>query len=107
MKVKHLVSKGKREFINRTYKKPDGSEILYTEALLDIGLTGIGAAWDEVLRLHPKDYFRGPTPDYNKRKYPESYVWEFKKMINGSRVYIKLKIDNKRGCVCLSFHKDW
>lgn len=32
-------------------------------------------------------------------------VWEFIKDVGGISPYIKLKLDPRRGCVCLSFHE--
>ncbi|HWO75035.1 MAG TPA: hypothetical protein VNM69_03840 [Bacillus sp. (in: firmicutes)] len=101
--IKNLISKGKYDFITRKYKLPNGERLNYIQSLLEIGLTNIDDAWKEILSLTPRHYFRGPTPDRDR----DGEVWEFKKEINGVMTYIKLKIDRKRGCVCMSFHKDW
>lgn len=103
--AKQLISIGKREFINRTYKHPSGRNVNWLEAILDIGLTEIEQVWQEVLQLTPNHYVEGPVDDFN-RPSEGKIIWIFKKKINGVMTYIKLKIDN-RGCVCLSFHEDW
>ncbi|MDE3840242.1 hypothetical protein C0966_12930 [Bacillus methanolicus] len=105
IEIKSLISQGRRDFITRWYNLPNGKRIRYTEALLSIGLTSIQQAWDEILKLKPRDYFKGPNPDRD-RPNDGSQVWEFKKEVNGIQTYIKLKIDH-RGCVCMSFHEDW
>jgi hypothetical protein len=103
--AKQLISRGKKDFIKRTYDHPNGHKVRWIEALLDIGLTNPTQAWDEVLKLVPNDCVDGPCIDSDR---PEDgkVIWIFKKDINGVLTYIKMKIDH-RGCVCLSFHKDW
>lgn len=55
----------------------------------------------EIICLTYKDYDRGPLPDDSR----PGDIWEFIKDIDGTMVYIKLKLDKSRGCVCLSFHE--
>jgi hypothetical protein len=105
IEAKALISRGRRDFVTRWYELPDGKRVRYIEAILDIGLTNIQQAWNEILTLKPSHYFRGPNPDWD-RPNDRSQVWEFKKEVNGMMAYIKLKIDH-RGCVCIPFHKDW
>jgi len=104
--AKQLISRGKRDFIKRTYYHPSGRKVRWLEALLDIGLTSPEQAWDETLKLTLKDYHDGPCVDEN-RPSEGKVIWIFKKEVNGVLTYIKIKIDSTRGCVCLSFHKDW
>lgn len=104
--AKKLISNGKNDFIPRTYDHPSGKKVRWKEALLDIGLTEVKQMWDETLKLTPNDYFDGPCVDIN-RPHEGKVVWIFKKRVNGFITYIKLKIDHRRGCVCLSFHADW
>lgn len=104
--AKQLISKGKRDFIKRTYDHPSGTKVKWKEALLDIGLTSPEQAWDEALKLSPKHYIDGPCQDAD-RPGEGKVIWIFKKEVNGVLTYIKVKIDSKRGCVCLSFHEDW
>ncbi|OZT10646.1 hypothetical protein CHN50_20990 [Priestia aryabhattai] len=107
LEVKKLVSRGKREFIQRKgYRKPDGETFNYMQALYDIGLTEISQAWDEVMSLKPEHRIKGPCADRDR---PEegNVIWVFKKEVNDVTTYIKLKINPDRGCVCLSFHRDW
>ncbi|WP_448897450.1 hypothetical protein [Cytobacillus pseudoceanisediminis] len=103
--AKKLISEGRKDFIPRTYTHPSGKQIKWKEALLEIGLRNPGQMWDEALKLTPNDYFDGPCIDVNRPK-DGKVIWIFKKEINDVLTYIKLKIDH-RGCVCLSFHKDW
>lgn len=55
----------------------------------------------EIIGLTYKHYDRGPLPDDSR----PGDIWEFIKDIDGTMVYIKLKLDKSRGCVCLSFHE--
>ncbi|NPV81722.1 MAG: hypothetical protein HPY52_15925 [Firmicutes bacterium] len=56
---------------------------------------------DEILGLTYRDYDRGPLVDDSG----EGEIWEFIKTVDGVQIYIKLKTDNSRGCVCISFHE--
>lgn len=103
--AKKLISEGRTDLIPRTYNHPSGRKINWKEALLEIGLRNPSQMWDEALKLTPNDYFDGPCADVNRPK-EGKVIWIFKKEINDVLTYIKLKIDH-RGCVCLSFHKDW
>ena len=105
--AKSLVSSGKRDFIKRTYDNhPSGTPVRWFEALGEIGLTDPNQVWGEVLQLSPGDFIEGPVLDRDRPRDGE-VIWVFKKEVNGTLTYIKLKIDDLRGCVCLSFHKDW
>ncbi|COC33510.1 Uncharacterised protein [Streptococcus pneumoniae] len=73
---------------------------------MDIGLTTVSQVWNETLTLTPSHYVDGPIIDVD-RKHEGKVIWVFKKVVNGDQVYIKMKIHKRRGCVCLSFHKDW
>ncbi|WP_407270771.1 hypothetical protein [Radiobacillus sp. PE A8.2] len=103
--AKKLVSVGRKVFIKRKgYELPDGTQINYLQALLDLDIGNIDEAWGYVLSLSPNHYHAGPIPDRDR---PDSNdMWVFKRKINDIDAYIKLKIDN-RGCVCISFHEDW
>ncbi|HHV61403.1 MAG TPA: type II toxin-antitoxin system MqsR family toxin [Firmicutes bacterium] len=70
------------------------------DGLARLGFT-VGAAKNEILSLTYRDYDRGPLADHSG----EGVVWEFIKDIDGTLVYIKLKVDSDRGCVCMSFHE--
>jgi hypothetical protein len=103
--VKRLISRGQKDFIKRTYDHPSGTKVRWIEALMEIGLTNPEQAWDEALKLSPSHYVDGPCVDVDRPK-DGKVIWIFKKEVNGVLTYIKMKID-RRGCVCLSFHKDW
>ncbi len=86
--------------------KPGRFELIPRSAnlkcLADLGLT-VAAAISEIMSLTYHDYYQGPSPDDNTAKPGD--VWVFVKRIDGIYVYIKLKLDADRGCVCLSFHE--
>lgn len=92
--VKRLVSSGRWAFIPR--KKNLDSLALY-------GLT-VQDAKQEILSLDSSDYERGPEPDYSY----SGDIWIFKRCIDGTDFYIKLKIDMANDGMeivkCLSFH---
>ena len=104
LKIKEYVSNGKRSFVERTYQLKNGETKTYLDELLEIGLMNVSAAWSEVLSLKPKHYVEGPIIDRDNPS--EKDVWIFKKKINENTVYIKLKVNEKRGTVCISFHMD-
>ena len=96
--AKKLIIKGKRRFQIR----PDRD---YIQELLTIGITE-EYAWNVILSLSNKDYVFDYRPFYNK----EGNALVFKRMINGYKVYIKIKIESindlENETVCLSFHID-
>lgn len=72
-------------------------------SIREMGLT-LEDVKDIILDLETKDYYRGPTEDH---KYKDEYVWEFL-VYEDYTIYIKLKLDNSNGVVCLSFHEsEW
>ena len=93
LRIKELVRKGKRRFAQRKDRS-------YKEDLYDIGITQ-EEAWKHVLFLNENMYF----PDLKPNHYKNDAALVFKEIINGKRVYIKLKIENDMS-VCLSFHID-
>lgn len=103
--AKRLISTGKKDFIKRTYDHPSGKKVRWIEALGEIGLTDVPQVWEEALKLTLKDCVEGPVIDFDRPK-DGKVIYVFKKEVNGVLTYIKMKIDH-RGCVCLSFHKDW
>ncbi len=97
-KMKKLISQGRKKFTSR--KDRD-----YIQELLDIGITE-AMAWDEILTLSSQNYVYDYKPFYSRRS---ENALIFKKMINGYKVYIKIKIEeynNDDVTVCLSFHID-
>ena len=100
----HLLSKMKR-LINQGYCRfEQRSDRDYVASLFELGLTE-EEAWKEILLLNVHYYFYDLKPDYLKSD--ESLI--FKKIINGQKAYIKLKIEvsnNHEETVCLSFHVD-
>lgn len=58
-----------------------------------------------LLELRPSDYCSGPEKDRDAN----GDIWVYKKIINGTQFYIKLKIvyeNNKEELKCISFHED-
>ena len=96
-KVKKLLSADKYNFV------PRRKNML---ALSQHGLTIIDAK-NEILGLEVKDYYKGPKPDLDAGSPGD--VWEFKRNIDGTPFYVKVKIDQENGedvLKCLSFHED-
>lgn len=56
-----------------------------------------------LLRLTPDHYIDGPKLDHDSKR--GGFFYEFGYVIDGIELYIKLKCDVVRGCVCISFHK--
>lgn len=98
IKIKRLIKDGKYDFVPR--KK-------CLQSLASHGLT-VKDAKDEILSLTARDYYKGPKEDYDVNRPGD--VWEFKKNIDGTKFYIKIKIekrDNDEEFVkCFGFHED-
>ena len=59
-----------------------------------------------IYELSNNEHYGGPKPHENI-KLSENNVWEFKKLINGNTVYIKIYIMIYNGqLIIISFHKD-
>jgi hypothetical protein len=72
------------------------------QALADLGLTRKNR-FDIIMFLSVTDYCSGPEPDRDKK----GCIWEFGKIIDGTPIYIKLKIAETDGgdiARCISFH---
>lgn len=98
-KMKKLINQGCKRFLCR--KDRD-----CIQELLDIGITE-EMAWSEILTLAAHNYVCDYNPFYSKRG---EDALTFKKVINGYKVYIKIKIEkynSKDATVCLSFHIDY
>lgn len=97
-KMKKLIIQGKKRFEYRSDRD-------HVQELLDIGISD-DEAWQQVLSLSKANYWPDSKPSYLKNS---EDVLVFKKMINGVKVYIKLKIEeynNMETTVCISFHID-
>ncbi|MDD3184065.1 MAG: hypothetical protein PHD70_10010 [Anaerostipes sp.] len=95
--AKKLVSEGKYDFVPRRKNM---------QSLSRYGLTIIDAK-NEILGLVIGDYYKGPKQDFDKKKPGE--IWEFKKKINGTQFYVKIKIVHQNGediLKCIGFHED-
>jgi len=96
-RVKSLLSQGKYDFVPRRKNM---------QALAQYGLT-ITDAKNEILGLVVSDYYKGPKQDFDPNRPGD--IWEFKKNINGTAFYVKVKIVNENGediLKCLGFHED-
>lgn len=94
-KVKELLELGAFDFVPRRKN---------INSIKSVGLT-IRHVKEILNNLSYKNYSRGPLTDlgYNR----QGYVWEFGCEIENKEFYIKLKIEERNGClclVCLSFH---
>ena len=93
--AKQLIAAGRLDVV---YRKKT------LHALSSIGLT-VEDAKDILLELTKENYVSGPSADHTQ----EGEVWVFKKDIEGTRFYIKLKIDTGAArpmLKCLAFHPD-
>ena len=73
-------------------------------ALSKYGLT-VYDAREILTELKSEDYYKGPKKDFTK----PGEIWEFKRQINGTWFYIKLKIVDNAGYTvlkCIGFHED-
>ncbi len=95
--VKKLISAGKYDFVPRRKNM---------QALAQHGLT-IKDAKAEILGLVVGDYYKGPKQDLDPNRPGD--IWEFKKMVDGTQFYVKVKIVQENGediLKCLGFHED-
>ena len=93
--TKDLIRKGQYDFVPRRKN---------LQALARQGLT-LQDAKNEIMNLRTDDYHKGPKADFER---PEE-IWEFKREIENTRYYIKIKIAEESGTKvlkCLSFHED-
>lgn len=96
-KVKRLISTGRYDFVPRRKNM---------QALAQHGLT-ITDAKSEILGLVVGDYYKGPKQDLDPNRPGD--VWEFKKDVDGTRFYVKVKVVQENGediLKCLGFHED-
>ena len=94
-KTKKLISSKKFDFVPRRKN---------LQSLAKHGLT-IKDAKDEILDLVISNYSKGPKNDFDR----PGEIWEFKKEIDGTLFYIKIKIAIECGTEivkCIGFHDD-
>lgn len=84
-KMKRLVSAGKYDFVPRRKNM---------QALAQHGLT-ITDAKNEILGLVVGDYYKGPKQDLDPNRLGD--VWEFKKDVDGTQFYVKVKVVQENG----------
>lgn len=96
-RAKKLVSNGKYDFVPRRKNM---------QALAQYGMT-IADAKAEILGLVVADYYKGPKQDFDLNRPGD--IWEFKKQVDGTQFYVKVKIVQENGeniLKCLGFHED-
>lgn len=96
-KVKRLITTGKYDFVPRRKNM---------QALAQHGLTITDAKF-EILELVVGDYYKGPKQDLDPNRPGD--VWGFKKDVDGTQFYVKVKIVQENGediLKCLGFHED-
>ena len=96
-RTKKLVSTGKYDFVPRRKNM---------QALAQHGMT-IADAKAEILGLVVGDYYKGPKQDLDPNRPGD--IREFKKQVNGTQFYVKVKIVQENGeniLKCLGFHED-
>ncbi len=96
-KAKNLMTAGKYVFI------PRGKNM---QALADHGMT-VADAKSEIIGLVVGDYYKGSKQDFDPAQPGD--IWEFKKMVDGTQFYVKVKIVQENGediLKCLGFHED-
>lgn len=95
--VKTLLTAGRYDFVPRRKNM---------QSLATYGLT-IKDVKYEILSLTLNHYYKGPKQDLDPSK--PGAIWEFKKTIESTVFYIKIKVvreNNKDIVKCLGFHKD-
>lgn len=102
---KILIKRKRRTIIPRDYDI-NGEKVYYIQAILDIGLLSKEQIWDYIIDLKEEECFR-ISNDYDLSRDFNSEMFEFIKIINGKRVYIKLTLKGGENdkILCLSFHE--
>lgn len=98
------INKNNVCFVGYRSVESKGKKINAKQALLDIGIHNQKEIWAYIKTIDVDDCFRISKDRDLKRDF-NSEMFEFKKIINKKKVYIKLTINN-RGLLCLSFHLD-
>lgn len=62
------------------------------QGLLDLGMS-VQERMEVILGLTPEDYMAGPKPDDTD---PQKEIWEFGREVEGTHVYIKLRVAQDR-----------
>lgn len=95
--AKSLIRKGKYDFVPRRKNM---------QSLAKYGLSIIDAK-EEIGDLKVKNYYKGPKEDFDRTR--TGAIWEFKKQINSTLFYVKLKVtevNGERVLKCIGFHED-
>ncbi len=93
---KNHIENGRFEFVERR-------KCLRTLTELEMSIDDVERV---VSSLQPSNYIKGPESDHDAEKGGDIYI--FGADTGGIELYIKLKCDEQRGCVCISFHRaEW
>lgn len=95
--AKILIRTGKHDFVPRRKNM---------QSLAKYGLSIIDAK-EEIGDLKVENYYKGPKEDFDRTR--TGTIWEFKKQINSTLFYVKLKVtevNGERVLKCIGFHED-
>ena len=95
--TKSLIRKGKYDFVPRRKNM---------QSLAKYGLSIIDAK-EEIGDLKVENYYKGPKEDFDRTR--TGAICEFKKQINSTLFYVKLKVtevNGERVLKCIGFHED-
>lgn len=93
LQCKGYLSQGKFDFVQR-------SDSVAQLIALELEVADIPPI---ILELTPDHYVEGPKNDHDADR--GGFVYVFGHAIEKVELYIKLKCDPMRGCVCISFHE--
>ena len=97
------IRKKRCKFLGYRNLEVNGKKISTKQALLDIGIMNKKDIWKHVCSLVKEDC-KDISHDRDFSRDMNSEVFEFIKVINKKKVYIKLTL-NDRGVLCISFHE--
>ena len=92
LECKQMVSSGRFSFVRRV-------ESMQTLALFGLETTDVS---EILMLLSIANYAQGPKGDKDPDFSGSMYVFGYE--LENTELYIKLKCEKERGCVCISFH---
>lgn len=101
--IKSFLRTCKEHIENERFEFVERRKCLQTLTELEMTVEDAESA---ILGLQPSNYVKGPESDHDASKAGDIYVFGADQ--SSVELYIKLKSDSKRGCVCISFHRaEW
>lgn len=101
--IKSFLRTCKEHIDNERFELVERRKCLQTLTELEMTVEDAESA---ILALQPSNYVKGPESDYDASEVGDIYVFGADQ--SSVELYIKLKCDSKRGCVCISFHRaEW